>query len=192
MDGSRQSSRGATLTRWAIPVAGCAISAFFAATALRNVDFHTFRHAVASSDPRWIALSLLALAAAVVVRTMRWQVLFDPRTRPPFDVALRAVLIGYLFNAIMPARAGEAARIVVLHREVGSSRAEVTGTAITERVYDVLSLLAILFVAAPFLPHVTWLHRAAIVAVAVTVAVVLAIVAATAGRGRLLHVASAL
>ena len=31
---------------------------------------------------------------------------------------------------------------------------------VTERIYDVLSLLLLLFVAAPFLPEVTWLKRA--------------------------------
>lgn len=178
--------------RRAFTLLGLAISAVFAAAAVREVDFDTFANAVASSSLAWIAASALALAAAVLLRAARWQMLFDSRTRPPYGPTLRALLIGYLFNAIMPARAGEAARIVVLHREVGSSRAEVTGTAITERVYDVLSLLAILFVAAPFLPHVTWLHRAAIFAVVVTVAVVLGVLAATAGRGRLLNVASAL
>ena len=38
-------------------------------------------------------------------------------------------------------RAGEAARIVVLHQEAGTSRAEALGTAVVERLYDVLALL---------------------------------------------------
>ena len=62
------------------------------------------------------------------------------------------MLIGLLFNAILPARAGEAARVLALWREARVSRVESLATAIAERVYDIFALLVLLFVAAPFLP----------------------------------------
>ncbi len=72
------------------------------------------------------------------------------------------MLVGLLFNSILPARAGEAARIVVLHQEARTSRVEALGTAVVERLYDVVALLVLLFLTAPFLPEVSWLRRAAI------------------------------
>lgn len=62
--------------------------------------------------------------------------------------------------------------MVTLHQEAGTSRPIALGTAVTERVYDVIVLLVLFFVAVPWLPHVIWLRRAGIFAVLVTVALV--------------------
>ncbi len=107
-----------------------------------------------------------ALVAANVLRGFRWQFLFAAETRPPFRPVLSAMLLGQFFNNILPARAGEAARIVALNQSAGTSRVEAAGTVVAERAWDVLSLLVMLFVAVPWLPHVTWLRTAAILGIA--------------------------
>jgi glycosyltransferase 2 family protein len=91
------------------------------------------------------------------VRALRWQLLFQPKTRPPIGPTTRATIVGQFLNNILPARAGEAARIVMLKQEAGTSRAEALGIAVAERIIDTLALLVLLFVALPFLPEVTWL-----------------------------------
>ena len=73
-------------------------------------------------------------------------------------------MIGYLFNNIMPARAGEAARVVALTQRTGTPAAEIVGTVVVERAYDVLSVLVIFFCASPWLPHESWFTAAAILA----------------------------
>ena len=74
---------------------------------------------------------------------------------------LNATLIGYLFNSIMPARAGEAARVVVLANRSPAAPAEIVGTVVLERIYDVVTILVIFFLAEPWLPHVSWFGAAA-------------------------------
>jgi hypothetical protein len=111
-----------------------------------------------------LAPALVALAVATWVRALRWQSLFDEQTRPPLGPVTNAMLIGLLFNSILPARAGEAARVVALWREAQVSRVESLATALAERVYDVFALLVLLFVASPFLPEVSWLGKAAVAA----------------------------
>jgi uncharacterized protein (TIRG00374 family) len=86
------------------------------------------------------------------------------------------MMIGYMVNNILPLRAGEALRVVVLHEEAGTSRAEALATAVSERVYDVLALLVLLLVASPFLPDVTWLRRAAVVTIVLLVLLVVVFV----------------
>jgi uncharacterized protein (TIRG00374 family) len=98
-------------------------------------------------------------------------VLFSPAARPAFVPATKALLVGYLLNNILPARAGDAVRVLYLHDEAGTSRSEALGTVVTERIYDVVALLLVLFAAAPFLPEVTWLTRAVYFAVALSVVV---------------------
>lgn len=125
-------------------------------------------------DYIWVLPSMAALGLAVLIRAQRWRLLFSPATRPPTGPATRALLVGYLLNNILPARAGDAVRAFFLHAEARTSRAEALGTIVTERVYDVVALLAMLFAAAPFLPEVTWLTRAVYFAVALSVVLVAA------------------
>jgi hypothetical protein len=54
--------------------------------------------------------------------------------------------------------------MLALHRSGGNSRAEVAATVVVERVFDVVSLVTLLFVAAPWLPDVGWKAGAAALA----------------------------
>ena len=45
----------------------------------------------------------------------------------------------------------------MLKQEAGTSRAEALGTAVAERIIDVLALLLLLLVTLPFLPEITWM-----------------------------------
>ena len=153
---------------------GVAVSAVFVWLALRNVDFDQAWRALREASYWPLLPALVALAVGNVIRAVRWQALFEQERRPPLEPVAHAMLIGLLFNSILPARAGEAARVVALWREARVSRVESLATAIAERVYDVLALLVLLFVAVPFLPSVSWLGTAAVAA-----AVLVAGIAAT-------------
>jgi glycosyltransferase 2 family protein len=163
------------LSRAGLTLVGLGMSALFLWLAVRNVDLELFWQALGDSDYLWLLPALGLIAVGVVIRAWRWQFLFYRETRPPLPPLVRAILVGLLFNSILPARAGEAARIVVLHQETGTSRVEALGTAVVERVYDVLALFVLLFVATPFMPEVTWLRRAAVIGLALTALVAVAV-----------------
>jgi uncharacterized membrane protein YbhN (UPF0104 family) len=154
---------------------GVLVSGVFVWLALRNVDFAQAWRALKEASYWPLAPALLALVLGNAIRVVRWQTLFEPGRRPPLKPIAHAMLIGLLFNCILPARAGEAARVMALWREAGVSRLESFATAIAERVYDVFALLVLLFVAAPFLPRVSWLGKAAVLAAILAVAIVVAI-----------------
>jgi hypothetical protein len=96
-----------------------------------------------TSDFVWLMPALGVLALSLWVRAVRWQLLFQPETRPPIGPTTRATIVGQFFNNILPARAGEAARIVMLKQEAGTSRTESLGTAVAERISDLLALLVL-------------------------------------------------
>lgn len=154
----------------------------FSYLALRGVDFGTATEALRESNPAWLVAAVPVLALAVFLRVLRWRYLFAPGTRPPVRAVTSAYLIGQFFNNILPLRAGEAARIVALSRRAQGSRAEITATVLLERVYDVLVLLALLFVLLPWLPRVSWLGVAAVVGI-VSVAIFAAMVVILAVYG---------
>src|SRR4051794_11769643 len=164
-------------------VGGLAVSAVFTYLAARDVEWHRFRAGLAESDYRWLVPAAATLALGVFLRGVRWRLLFPPGSRPPLGATLRALLVGTFFNNVLPGRPGEGIRVLTLHQETGTSRAAALGTAVAERVLDVVVLLALLFVALPWLPPLSWVGRAAVVAAAVgAVVVVVAIVLALWGR----------
>jgi uncharacterized protein (TIRG00374 family) len=155
---------------------GIAVTVVFTYLAVRNAHLAEVRDALRESNQLWLLPALAVLAFAVWLRAMRWWSLFAPETRPPLAAVLRALLVGYFFNNVLPLRAGEAARIVALNRYAGTSRAEAVATAMLERVYDILALLLLLFALVPWLPDVTWLRAAAVFGALVALGVLVAVV----------------
>jgi uncharacterized membrane protein YbhN (UPF0104 family) len=133
------------VTRATLAAVGVVASVLFGYLAVRGVDFSTAWRALEAMNAWWLVPSLAALAASVAVRVVRWHLLFQPGRRPPFAPLAKATLLGLFFNSILPARAGEAARILALKSYTGTSLAETTGTVVVERVADVTSLLLLLF-----------------------------------------------
>jgi len=150
------------VTRVAIFSGTLLISGLFAYLALRNTDFAETWRALRTLDYRWLALATLTFVLSIPVRAIRWRVLFESDRRPPLGATTNAMLLGLFFNSILPARAGEAVRVVALKHYAAVSLAESTATVLVERVFDVLALLLLLFVTAAWLPHVSWLQSAAV------------------------------
>jgi hypothetical protein len=161
--------------RWALAAVAVAITGLFAWLAVRTIDLGLTWEALRESDVAWIAPSFALLALSLAVRALRWWALFAPGRRPPLRHTAAALLVGLFFNSILPLRAGEAARLVYLARRTRVSRTETAATIAVERLFDVLALLLLLFVALPFLPEVTWIRAAAWLALALGLALALAV-----------------
>ncbi|HEV7884627.1 MAG TPA: lysylphosphatidylglycerol synthase transmembrane domain-containing protein [Solirubrobacteraceae bacterium] len=156
--------------------AGFAVTAGCTYLAVRGVALDDARAALAASDLRWLLPASVVLAFALWLRIVRWWVLFDPSSRPPLRAVGHAAFVGYFFNNILPARAGEAARVIALYGKARTPRAETIGTVVIERVFDLLALLVLLFACYPLLPEISWLRAAALLGI-VLVAGVLVLVA---------------
>lgn len=151
------------------------LAGVFTYLAVRHVRFGEAWRALKNSDAVWLLPALVAFVLSVLARAVRWRTLFARDRRPGLGPVTNAMMIGYLFNNILPARAGEAARVVTLNQRAGTPPAEIIGTAVVERVYDVLSVFLIFFVALPWLPHVSWTRTAGIVAGGLALALAIAV-----------------
>jgi uncharacterized protein (TIRG00374 family) len=156
---------------------------------LHGTDLEGVRSALASTDYSRVAVALVLLAAATVIRAIRWRVMFPPATRPPFGPTLEVSLVGLFFNCVLPVRAGELIRIFALHARAGTSRAETAATLVVERAFDVLALLGMLFVALPWLPAIPWLRAATVLAATLTAALVVLTFLLSRWKTRLLRIA---
>lgn len=152
-------------TRLAINLVTVAVTIFFSYIALRGIRLGEVWHALRTTDYLWLVPALIAFGLGNVARALRWRSLFAPARRPPRGAVLNATMLGYFYNSILPARAGEAARVVVLTQRSSSPPVEIVGTVVLERVYDLVAILLIFFLAKPWLPHVSWFAAAAVVSI---------------------------
>jgi hypothetical protein len=89
----------------------------------------------------------------MAIRAARWQRLIDVPTR--FRDVFWAQAIGLLGNNVLPLRAGEAARVMVLSRLGGVAWPRAAASVVVERALDVgsiLTLLVLLLAAVPVPP----------------------------------------
>ena len=145
--------------RWrslAVGLLGPLISAGAIVIVLQTVDIGQTAEALAHTNLAVLAPCLGLVAAGIALRAMRWQRLLVPAANRAVQVRRIApvVLIGYLANAVLPARLGEPIRAYLLARREGLHAFEVLGTALLERILDVavvamMAFLASLSVGAP-------------------------------------------
>lgn len=92
----------------------------------------------------WLVVSPVLLLSNFAVRTARWRRLFPLDFRPPFASTFTAMMAGYLFNNILPARAGELVRVHMIGKRAQLPRSTALGTVVLERTLDLVVLLALL------------------------------------------------
>ncbi len=93
----------------------------------------------------WVMLAAAAgIVAAFRVRALRWMLLLRPVQALPYGQVRDVLLTGFMVNNVLPARAGEVARALVLWRIAGTSRRATLTTVAMERLVDVAMLVGIL------------------------------------------------
>ena len=91
---------------------------------------------------RWVIVGVLLNLLSVVARAFSWRLTINQALPPPhprFRHVFSAFGIGLLGNAVLPARAGELARVAVLRRHVDHGKgtsATLIGTVFAHRLFD--------------------------------------------------------
>ena len=96
----------------------------------------------------WLAVvgAVLLYGLATVVRGERWyRLLVDEGGRPTRRETQELNVVGYMGNNLLPARAGDAIRVVLMAPRAALRMRSVVGTLLAERLLDV-GLLVVIFV----------------------------------------------
>lgn len=96
----------------------------------------------------WLLPALAFQLASVLARAKRWRVLLQ--NRASLIELFWAQTVGFIGTNLLPLRAGEPARILVASQRSGVPFFEVSATAVLERVFDVLTILALFVVLLAF------------------------------------------
>ncbi len=87
----------------------------------------------------------------VLFRAYRWRYLLSPLRRFPVHRLYPVVIVGYTANNLLPMRLGELVRSYHLARQENFNTSAALGSVAVERVFDGLTLVAVIAVAAPWL-----------------------------------------
>jgi glycosyltransferase 2 family protein len=141
-----------TLLRRGIEVGVSLLCLFLA---LRTVHPADLLAALQAASLFWILAFVAIMAGVLLLKAWRWQLLFHPEYNPPFGSMLSILCVSYMISNVLPGRAGELARVVLLPAEQPVSAARTVASIVVERLLDLLSVLFMLVCLLPFvnLPH---------------------------------------
>lgn len=121
----------------------------------RVIDPAQLGRALTTADYGWVIIGVAAIVTTFVTRTRRWAILLQP-IRYRGSTIMAALLAGQALNFLLPLRAGDVARALALGRAPGSSVERVLGSLAIEKVWDWLTLTALVFVVALIVPLPAW------------------------------------
>lgn len=172
--GTRTAPRTGLVRRLAIPLIGAAVSVIAIAVALQGIDLAQTLALLGGVRPGPLALAAAALVVQLGVRAARWSLLLPPG--PAGRVSARRlvpiVLIGYLGNAVLPARLGDPIRAVLVGRRETIPASSAFGSVVLERAIDTLTLALIAAPAAALAGAPDWAVRTAVLAAVLAGAVI--------------------
>lgn len=162
--------------RLAIPGLGLAISVTAIWLAFRGIDLARTAALLGAVQLGPLILVAFALLLQLGVRARRWSLLLPDgpagRVRPRRLVPV--VLVGYLGNAVLPARLGDPIRAVLVGQREGIAISSAFGSVVLERAIDTLTLALVAAPAAALAGAPDWFVRAALLVAVLSGSVIVA------------------
>ena len=128
---------------------GFGVSLLLLALLLRASNPAELLHALGAADFRFVVPAILLYFCGVAVRSVRWGLLL-PRGSVSTGELFQALVVGFTFNNLLPARLGEVVRAFLLSRWRGVPYGNTFASVVVERVLDGLALAFILLVGVAF------------------------------------------
>ena len=120
-----------------------ALTVLFLWLFLKNANLSQVGAILRATSVRWVLAGFLMNYGALMLRTVRWRTILDPDDPPPFYATFFANAVGYMFSIILPIRASDVARPVLLSRRTSHRFSGALGTMLIERMLDLTSILTL-------------------------------------------------
>jgi uncharacterized membrane protein YbhN (UPF0104 family) len=140
---------------WLRPGLGLLISAGAILWLVNNLDFRQVWLALQSIHYHWVGLGFLTVFLTLWARVRRWQLLLDSRQITRSDI-LQALVLGQLFNLMLPLRLGDLGRIYLITKNGYIGQLQALGTITLEKLCDMMMLLALMIGLAWGFPLPAW------------------------------------
>ena len=147
---------------------GIVVSLACLGLAVAGIEWSRVGGALRRADWRYLLPAGAALLGFLLARSARWRVLLGGRVG--LGRAFSLTNVGYLISNILPLRLGDPARAVAIGLDGEVQVSTALSTVVVERVLDMLTVVALLGVTAPFVAETGWTRQAGAVGAAVGVA----------------------
>jgi glycosyltransferase 2 family protein len=124
-------------------IASLALAGVLLYYSLRGIEWHQVWFTLSSAQVPFVVLALALMTLALFLRSYRWRVILSAEGKVSIPLAFWATAAGYLGNNVLPARAGEVVRSLMISSRTGMSKAFVLTTALSERVVDAIAVITI-------------------------------------------------
>jgi hypothetical protein len=176
-------TRGAA-RKWAVRGAAFVAQVLCLIWISRGIAWSDLGRAIAMANPWWIGLAAALNLGFLSLRAAAWRAVLRPLGgRAKYSDAFKALSVGSAVSALLPARAGELARMQWLRRKSGLSAVTVLSSMALEQLTNASGLLLLLAVL-PFMKNVPpWMGPAAAVAVTLFAVGTIVVIALKPRRG---------
>jgi glycosyltransferase 2 family protein len=131
------------MRRKLLVLAGFLIGALFLYLFLKKVEWDKVVSALRAANYWWLIPNVASIFVAMALRAWRWGYMVNPIKKCSFHGLYAASMIGFMASNVLPARLGEFVRPMSLGSIENVSRSAALATTLVERVFDLLTLLAL-------------------------------------------------
>jgi uncharacterized protein (TIRG00374 family) len=154
-------------------ILGIPISIIFLYLATRKVDFQQTLQIIKQTNYLYLLPALLAFMADFSTRALRWKVLLTPLKKCKYSNLVSNVFLGFFGNTVLPMRAGEIIRILMLREKENISKASSVATIIIERAMDIFAILLLLSITFFIFPYPASINKLLFLCIAIFVFVII-------------------
>lgn len=133
---------------------GFAVSVAIVVAIVSTLNLTEFWDVLGGADYRFLPLLILLMILTNVFRALRWKILLPVETEVRSARLFESLMVGFTATFILPLRAGELVRALYLSKLEPVSFSGAIASVVTERVFDLVSLLVLVGVCFAFLPSV--------------------------------------
>ncbi len=108
---------------------------------LKNIPFGVLLNHAASINYGWILPAIAACFADFMLSAVRWRMILESAGKINFRTAYHGTMIALMVNCILPGRAGEIVRPVILYRQEEVPLSIGLASVIVEGIFDIILLL---------------------------------------------------
>jgi uncharacterized protein (TIRG00374 family) len=124
-------------------IASLVLAAVLFAYFLWRAPLNEVGHALASVKWLYLAASIALALTSYAVRGLRWGIILRPVGKPRTGDLIGCTAAGFAANTILPARAGELVRPLLLSARSGLPAAATIASILTERIADLATILVL-------------------------------------------------
>ena len=131
-------SRGRAFWQWPLSIG---VSAGLLYLSLRGIEWLRVWHTIAAARWGYLVAAAGITACSLFLRGVRWRILLNAEGNLGVMTVFWANMAGYVGNSLLPARAGEVIRSLLISGRSALSKTYVFTTALGERMVDVIALV---------------------------------------------------